>query len=59
MSAGKPKVKLVQDVPPPPPITPEVRARLVEEAKLWRAEFAERIAAVEAITSDDLKIRVR
>ena len=59
MSGEKPKVKLVQDVPEPPTITPEVRDRLVQEAKAWRAEFAARIAAVEAITSEDLKIRIR
>lgn len=55
----KPKMRLARNVPEPPAITEEMRRELVREAKAWRAEIAEKAAAIEAVTSDDLRVRAR
>lgn len=55
----KPKVKLAREVPEPPPITEELRQQLIAEARAWRAEVAEKVKAIELVTSDDLRVRTR
>lgn len=55
----KPKVRLARNVPEPPTITDEERKALVREAKAWREEIAVKTAAIEAVTSDDLRVRAR
>lgn len=55
----KPKVKLAQGLPDPPEITAEVRERILREGKEWRAEVAEKGAAIEAVTAEDLRVRAR
>lgn len=54
-----PKMRIARRVPEPAAITEEMRRELVREAKAWRAEIAEKAAAIEAVTSDDLRLRVR
>lgn len=58
-SEQKPKVRLARDVPPPPTITEEVRAQLAVDSREWRAEVAAKVAAIEAVTSKDLRVRAR
>lgn len=55
----KPKLCLARNVPEPPAITDEEREALVREAKAWREEIAVKTAAIEAVTSDDLRVRAR
>ena len=55
----KPRVRLAREVPAPPAITAEVRAQLAADAKEWRAEVAEKVAAIESVTSEDLRVRAR
>lgn len=55
----KPKIKLARTVPEPPPITEALRDQLVAEARIWRAEVAERVKAIELVTADDLRVRAR
>lgn len=51
--------KLATDLPVPPPITPEVRARLEREAREWDTEMRKRIRAMEHLTAEDWATRVR
>lgn len=55
----KPKVRLARDVPVPPAITDQVREQLAAEAREWRAEVAGKVAAIELVTSEDLRVRAR
>jgi len=59
VTTQRPTLKLAHDVPEPPAITAEVRAKLVVEAKEWRAGVAKQSAAIEAVTSTDLNVRAR
>jgi hypothetical protein len=53
------KIKLVQDVPEPPAFTEDVRRRLAAEADQWHEAFSPKVAAIEAVTPEDLRVRVR
>ena len=55
----KPKVKLAREVPDPPTITEEMRKQLAVDSREWRAEVAEKVKAIESVTSDDLRVRAR
>jgi hypothetical protein len=52
-------MKLVTDLPAPPPITEEVKRRLLEESKEWAAEIRKKIRAMENLTPEDWATRVR
>lgn len=53
------KVKLVQEVPEPPRLTPADLKQVDEEARAWHEAFTRQTASMEVITSDDLKVRAR
>lgn len=53
------KPKLALEVPEPPPITEELRRWLLAEAKVGREEMARKVVAIERLTPDDLRVRVR
>ena len=53
------RVKLVQEVPDPPQLTPAVLRRVNEEARAWHEAFTRQTASMEVITAEDLKVRAR
>lgn len=53
------KLRLASDLPVPPPITPEVRARVAREAREWGEEFRKKIRAMERLTPADRATVVR
>lgn len=50
---------IAADVPGPPPITPEDRARILREAQEWRDSVSEQFDAIERITPEDLRTVIR
>lgn len=52
-------MRLATDLPEPPPLTPEIRKQIFEEAREWGAEIRKKIRAMENLTPEDWATRVR
>jgi hypothetical protein len=53
------KVTVATDLPKTTPLTPAAIQEIATEAREWREAFAPVKTAMECITPEDLKIRVR
>ncbi len=51
--------EVVADVPKPPQVDDELLAGVARDAEHWREDYSERTAAMERVTSDDLKVRAK
>lgn len=52
-------VKIATNLPKSKPLTKEVLEQIAAEGRAWREAFAPIKAAMEAVTPEDLRIRVK
>lgn len=57
--ADQPQVKIAQNLPPSRPLTEADLERIAEEGRRWREAFAPIREAMERVTPEDGRIRVR
>jgi len=59
MSDDAPRQVPSFDLPPPRKLESADRERILAEARAWSAEFRGMVAAIEAVTDEDLRARAR